>query len=411
MLVPAFVPAVLAFADGSVFFGGSAGFAGRGALAAGEVVFNTAITGYQEVLTDPSYARQIVVFTHPHIGNTGVNSADDESPRVFAAGCVAREIGGEASSWRAESELREFLRGRRVPAVCGVDTRAITRKLREEGALSGCVAAGGKAETLAQRALAAAREFAGLRGALLADSAGGKKRAHKLGEWDWNANGYAPVTVPASSADDNFNGGGNGGKKSKSKNKEKLLRVVVLDCGAKKAILHSLTARGCDVVVLPYESGMQKVIAEKPDGVLISNGPGDPQPCLRAQKLAEDLMARGIPLFGLCLGHQIVSAALGAKIVKMKFGHHGANHPVRAEGGGVLITSQNHGFAVDAASLPSRARITHTSLFDGTLQGIACRRPPLMTFQGHPEASPGPRDAAVLFDDFARMMQTHRGQK
>ena len=389
MTETAVVPAVLAFADGEVFFGTGAGFGGgkRMVLAAGEVVFNTAITGYQEILTDPSYDRQIVVFTHPHIGNTGITAIDDESPRIFAAAMAARDISDHPGSWRAELPLRAFLRQRRIPAISGLDTRAITRKIRDGGALAGCVAVGGESH-LAQKATAAARKFAGLDGALLADSASGdKRRVHLQGEWDWQTNDYAKNTNTAAAAS---------------------LRVVVLDCGTKKAILHSLAARGCRVIVLPYPSGIAKVMAEKPDGVLISNGPGDPHPCDRARTLAEALLARQVPLFGLCLGHQIVAAALGAKTAKMKFGHHGANHPVRDETGKVLITSQNHGFAVDAQTLPPSTRITHTSLFDGSLQGFASRRPPVMTFQGHPEASPGPRDGGILFDNFVKMMMRRR---
>ncbi|MGI9337828.1 MAG: glutamine-hydrolyzing carbamoyl-phosphate synthase small subunit [Gammaproteobacteria bacterium] len=395
MTETAVVPAVLAFADGEVFFGVSAGFGGgrRAVLAAGEVVFNTAITGYQEILTDPSYDRQIIVFTHPHIGNTGITAIDDESPRIFAAAMAARAVGDHPSSWRAELPLRAFLHQRRVPAISGLDTRAITRKLRDRGAIAGCVAAGSESG-LAKKAIAAAQKFAGLDGALLADAAGGnKRRMHLHGEWDRQTNDYVKSTSAGKAASASVNSP---------------LRVVVLDCGVKKAILHSLAARGCRVVVLPYRSGIAKVIAEKPHGVLFSNGPGDPQPCAHARKLAEELLIREVPLFGLCLGHQIIATAMGAKTTKMKFGHHGANHPVRDEKGKVLITSQNHGFAVDAETLPPGARITHTSLFDGTLQGFAARRPPVMTFQGHPEASPGPRDSGVLFDAFVKMMTKAR---
>lgn len=401
----AVVPAVLAFADGEVFFGEGAGFGGggRSVLAAGEVVFNTSITGYQEILTDPSYDRQIIVFTHPHIGNTGITSVDDESPRVFAAAMAARSVGDHDSNWRAELSLRAFLRRRRVPAISGLDTRAITRKLRDKGAVAGCVAVGGESG-LPKKAIAAAQKFAGLDGAMLADAAGGdKRRVHTGGEWDWQTNDYTKDTSAANH------------KTARAKTSSasaasplSLLRVVVLDCGVKKAILHSLAARGCRAIVLPYRSGIARVMAEKPDGVLLSNGPGDPQPCAHGQKLAGELMAREVPLFGLCLGHQIIAASTGARITKMKFGHHGANHPVRDEKGGVLITSQNHGFAVDGTTLPPGARITHTSLFDGTLQGFAIRRPPVMTFQGHPEASPGPHDGGVLFDNFVKMMKKAR---
>lgn len=393
------VPAVLAFADGEVFAGEGAGFdgGGRAVLASGEVVFNTAITGYQEILTDPSYHRQIIVFTHPHIGNTGITAIDDESSRIFAAAMAARSVGDHHSNWRAELSLKDFLHRRRVPAISGLDTRAITRKLRDNGAIAGCVAVGNDAG-LTKKAVAAAQKFAGLDGALLADAAGdNKRRIHESGEWDWQTNDYVNNAV-------NVKSGNKSKAASSAAARARNLRVVVLDCGAKKAILHSLAARGCRVIVLPYQSTIAKVMAEKPDGVLLSNGPGDPQPCDHARKLAEELTKRQVPLFGLCLGHQIIAAAMGAKTTKMKFGHHGANHPVRDDKGRVLITSQNHGFAVDAATLPPGARITHTSLFDGTLQGFALRRPPVMTFQGHPEASPGPHDGGVLFDAFVRMM-------
>ena len=365
--------AVLAFADGAVFRGVSAGGDG---LAAGEVVFNTAMTGYQEILTDPSYCRQIVVFTHPHIGNTGVTPTDDESPRVFAAAMVARSVSVAPSNWRSRRSLPDFLRERNIPALSEVDARAVAVKLRDGGAQAGCV---GENET---DALAAARAFAGLQGAMLAaESAWNPPDPWRDGEWKMAEDAYAagPADGP---------------------------RVVVLDCGVKRAILRELAARGCRARAVSYGAEAGEVLKMKPDGVVFSNGPGDPEPCARAAELARELLARQVPLMGICLGHQILALALGARTVKMKFGHHGANHPVRdARSGRVLITSQNHGFAVDAGSLPGNVRATHMSLFDGSLQGFVCDAPPVVAFQGHPEASPGPHDATGLFDDFAGMIR------
>ena len=364
--------AVLALADGSVFRGVGVGASG---CAVGEVVFNTAMTGYQEILTDPSYARQIVIFTHPHIGNTGATPLDDESPRAFAAGMVARAVAAIPANWRARQTLPEFLREKNLPAVSGVDTRAVTRRLRDRGAQAGCV---GENEN---DALAAARAFAGLQGAMLA------AESAWLETESWNSAGWNPQS-------DGYEVGPESGPV-----------VALMDCGVKRAIPRELAARGCRVFAVPYGADAAAVLARKPAGVVFSNGPGDPEPCAKAADLAKDLMARKIPLLGICLGCQILALALGGRTVKMKFGHHGANHPVRDQRDGrVLITSQNHGFAVDAASLPSRARVTHISLFDGSLQGFVCDDPPALAFQGHPEASPGPRDAAGLFDDFARMI-------
>lgn len=386
--------ALLALSDESVFYGYSKGYGGaadgtESVHSTGEVVFNTAMSGYQEVITDPSYHSQIVNFTMPHIGNTGANAQDEEAQEIFAAGVVARAISPHCTHWRAAETLPHYLARRGVLAIDGVDTRAITRRLRESGALGGCLmvpALGTEAQAAAQEACAHARAFAGLSGAMLAADASAAQAADwREGEWQAQGNAFAAADAAAPR------------------------RVTVLDCGVKKNILRALTQRGCSVHVLPYAAAYRSVQESAPHGVLISNGPGDPAPCENARALAQQLLADGVPLFGLCLGHQVVAAALGAKTEKMKFGHHGANHPVRAEADGrVLITSQNHGFAVRTDTLPPHVRVTHRSLFDGSLQGIVSDAPPLMTFQGHPEASPGPKDAGVLFDQFVAMMDAHR---
>ena len=371
---PAAVPAVLALSDGSVFHGVASGAEG---FAVGEAVFNTAMTGYQEILTDPSYARQIVVFTHPHIGNTGATPCDDESPRAFVAGMAARSITRIPSSWRAKRSLPDFLREKKLPAISGIDARAVTRRLRDKGAQAGCIGANEK------DALAAARAFAGLQGAMLAEESAW------LEADSWNSAGW-------NLRDDDYETGPESGP-----------RIMVMDCGVKRAIPREFARRGCRVCAVPYGADLEKMLAWKPDGVVFSNGPGDPEPCARAAELARALMSREIPLMGICLGCQILALALGARTMKMKFGHHGANHPVRdSRDGRVLITSQNHGFAVDADSLPPAARATHLSLFDGSLQGFVCDKPRIAAFQGHPEASPGPRDASGLFDDFLKMIRS-----
>ena len=383
--------ALLALSDESVFYGYSKGAQGGGAVyRTGEVVFNTAMSGYQEIITDPSYHSQIINFTHPHIGNTGANAQDEEAGEIFSAGVVARAISDHCRHWRAAETLPAYLARRGVLAIDGVDTRAITRKLRDGGALGGCLmvpAAGADIAQAAREACALAREFAGLSGAMLAEDASEKEAADwREGEWQPQGNDFPAAKSTAAAR-----------------------RVTVLDCGVKKNILRALTQRGCAVRLLPYAADYAAVQKTKPDGVLISNGPGDPAPCESARAVAAQLLADGVPLFGLCLGHQVVAAALGAETEKMKFGHHGANHPVQAVAGGqVLITSQNHGFAVRTETLPPNVRVTHRSLFDGSLQGIASDAPPVITFQGHPEASPGPRDAAALFDDFVAMMDAHR---
>ena len=371
--------AILAFSDGVVFSGIGVGHAG---LAVGEAVFNTAMCGYQEIISDPSYRRQIVVFTHPHIGNTGAVAADDESAHAVA-GVVARKITAAPCNWRAQQSLPDYLAARQIPAIGGIDTRAVTAKLRDGGAAAVCIARGDNAQTRTD-AVAAAAAFGGLAGTMLAAEAG-QSRAPLWDEglWRMPQNDY-PTCDGAR-------------------------QVVVLDCGVKSAILRQLAARHCRVTVMPYDSDISQVRAQQPDGVLFSNGPGDPEPCAAAVELAKQLMAQQTPLLGICLGHQILATALGAKTIKMKFGHHGANHPVRDEQSGrVFITSQNHGFAVQTDSLPPGAQASHVSLFDGSLQGIVSEQPPLITFQGHPEASPGPHDAARVFDRFVDLIEERK---
>ena len=373
--MPAAPPALLVLADGTVFHGTSVGAAG---LAAGEVVFNTAITGYQEILSDPSYCRQIVTLTHPHIGNTGTNGEDMESPKVFAAGLVVRDVPKRASSWRAERDLPDFLVGNGVPAIAGIDTRRLTRTLREKGAQSGALLAGSDD---VERALAAARAFPGLTGMDLAKVVTTGK------PYDWDGGKWQTGGGFAKGAPQRF-------------------RVVAYDYGVKRNILRMLVERGCRVTVLPAQTTAADALALKPDGVLLSNGPGDPEPCDYAIRAIREIMDAGVPTFGICLGHQLMGLASGAKTVKMKFGHHGANHPVKdLDSGKVVITSQNHGFAVDPATLPANLKATHVSLFDGSLQGLARTDRPAFCFQGHPEASPGPHDIGYLFDRFASLME------
>jgi len=373
--LPALASAVLVLADGAVFRGRGVGAPG---LTAGEVVFNTAITGYQEILTDPSYAGQIVTLTYPHIGNTGVNPEDEESHKVFAAGLVVRDVPALMSSWRARQTLPDYLVERGVVAIADIDTRRLTRILREKGAQSGCVMSGAVNEA---QALAAARAFPGLAGMDLAkDVTVRTPYEWREGRWELGK-GYRIVENPA-------------------------LHVVAYDYGIKRNILRLLAERSARITVVPAQTPAREVLRLKPDGVFLSNGPGDPEPCDYAvEAIGEILDATRIPVFGICLGHQLMGLASGAKTVKMKFGHHGANHPVKdLDTGQVVITSQNHGFAVDAASLPQTLRPTHVSLFDGSLQGLARTDRPAFCFQGHPEASPGPRDIGYLFDRFAKMM-------
>ena len=373
-------PAVLALADGTVFHGRSIGVAGSGI---GEVVFNTAITGYQEILTDPSYAQQIVTLTYPHIGNTGINPQDFESRRAFVSGLVVRDASAAVSSWRASGTLSEFLCAQGVVAIADIDTRKLTRVLREHGAQSGCIAAG--PDTSDAAAIAAARGFPGLSGADLArEVTTAEAYAWREGSWELASNTYRQPTAPH-------------------------YKVVAYDFGIKHTILRLLAESGCAVEVVPATTPASEVLARRPDGVFLSNGPGDPEPCTYAIDAIRELIATQLPVFGICLGHQLLALACGARTVKMKFGHHGANHPVKdLDSGRVLITSQNHGFAVDEASLPVTLKPTHRSLFDGSLQGIAHRELPAFSFQGHPEASPGPRDVQPLFDHFITLIERAR---
>jgi carbamoyl-phosphate synthase small subunit len=376
--VSALEPAVLVLADGTVFRGRSVGARG---LSAGEVVFNTAMTGYQEILTDPSYCRQIVTLTYPHIGNTGINAEDAESTRVFAAGLVVRDVPVSPSSWRATQDLPGYLAAQSVVAIADLDTRRLTRILREQGAQSGCLMAG---EIDLDRALAAARGFPGLAGMDLAKEVSvAAPYEWREGPWALGA-GYAPVEALR-------------------------FHVVAYDFGIKRNILRLLAASGARVTVVPAQTPAREVLGLKPDGVFLSNGPGDPEPCGYAiEAIGEILDGTRVPVFGICLGHQLMGLASGARTLKMKFGHHGANHPVKdLDSGQVVITSQNHGFAVDPASLPATLRATHVSLFDGSLQGLARTDRPAFCFQGHPEASPGPHDIRYLFQRFAELMAAH----
>jgi len=369
-----FKPAILALADGTVFRGDSIGADG---FAAGEVVFNTAMTGYQEILTDPSYCRQIVTLTYPHIGNTGVNPEDVEAGRVYAAGLVIRDLAPLASNWRLRETLPQYLVRENVVAIAGIDTRKLTRILREKGAQSGCLMAGTVDES---QALAQARAFPGLAGMDLAKVVS-CEAPYSWTETEWSLkDGYGKLSEPR-------------------------YRVVAFDYGVKRNILRKLAARGCDLTILPAQASAQEALALKPDGVFLSNGPGDPEPCDYAVGAIRELLERRVPIFGICLGHQLLGLACGARTVKMKFGHHGANHPVQdLDTGRVMITSQNHGFVVDAQTLPENVRVTHVSLFDGSLQGFARTDRPAFCFQGHPEASPGPQDIDYLFDKFVKSM-------
>ena len=367
-------PALLALADGSVFKGVSIGADG---LTTGEVVFNTAMTGYQEILTDPSYREQIVTLTYPHIGNVGTNPDDAESEKVQLSGLVLREVPRKASNFRSTQDFGAYLLQNKVVAIAGIDTRRLTRILRDKGAQNGCIMAGQVSE---DAALKAAMAFPGLKGMDLAKVVTVSK-PYEWTEASWIGPDEKRLTVLPR------------------------FHVVAYDFGVKRNILRMLVDRGCKVTVVPAKTSAADVLKFKPDGVLLSNGPGDPEPCDYAIAAAREFINRKIPLFGICLGHQILGLASGAKTIKMKFGHHGANHPVQdVETGHVLITSQNHGFAVDEATLPTNVRITHKSLFDGSLQGIRLSDAPAFSFQGHPEASPGPHDVDYLFDQFVRLM-------
>jgi carbamoyl-phosphate synthase small subunit len=373
--VPTTRPAILVLADGSVFRGISIGAEG---VSVGEVVFNTAMTGYQEILTDPSYCKQIVTLTYPHIGNTGVNLEDAEAEKVYAAGLVIRDLPLVASNFRSQQDLSTYLNKNNVVAIADIDTRRLTRILREKGAQNGCLMAGNIDEA---EALKQAKAFAGLNGMDLAKVVSTPKAYEWLeGEWALGK-GYA--------------------KQNSAK-----FHVVAFDYGVKRNILRMLTERGCKVTVLPAQATAEDALALKPDGIFLSNGPGDPQPCDYAIRAIKTLVDKNIPTFGICLGHQLLGLASGAKTIKMKFGHHGANHPVQdIDTGKVMITSQNHGFAVDAATLPANLRATHKSLFDGSLQGMTRTDKPAFSFQGHPEASPGPHEVGYLFDRFVQMME------
>ena len=378
-------PALLALEDGSLFPGISLGADG---VSAGEVVFNTAMTGYQEILTDPSYAQQIVTLTYPQIGNTGCNAEDSESDRVWAAGLVIRQGTRRVSNFRAEESLEAFLVRQGVVAIADVDTRRLTRHIREQGALSGVIVAGEGARD-SDAAIAQARAFPGLKGADLA------KVVSRTAQESWTQGIWrlGQGLADHSSA-------------------ERPFKVVAYDFGVKRNILRLLVDRGCDVTVVPAQTPADAVLAMKPDGVFLSNGPGDPEPCTYAIEAIRQFLAVKMPLFGICLGHQLLALASGAQTLKMRLGHHGANHPVKdLQTGRVMITSQNHGFAVDLDSLPPHLEATHLSLFDGTLQGLAHREAPAFGFQGHPEASPGPQDAEGLFDRFTALMTEARRVK
>jgi carbamoyl-phosphate synthase small subunit len=368
--------AILVLEDGTVFEGVSVGAPGQ---SVGEVVFNTAMTGYQEILTDPSYAKQIVTLTYPHIGNTGCTPQDDEAAKAWCSGLVVRDVPRRPSSWRSRGSLQEWLRARGIVAIAGVDTRRLTRLLRERGAQNATIAAGEGIDV--EAALEAARKFPGLKGMDLAKVVS-TAEAYRWsdGQLDLDSGEFARA-VPRH-------------------------RVVAYDFGVKHNILRMLAERGCEVHVVPAQTSAAEVLAMQPDGVFLSNGPGDPEPCDYAIAATREFIARRIPVFGICLGHQLLALAAGAKTVKMANGHHGANHPVQdLDSGRVMITSQNHGFAVDESTLPPNVRVIHRSLFDGTNQGIELTDAPAFSFQGHPEASPGPRDVSPLFDRFVSMLQ------
>lgn len=377
--MPKHTPAMLVLADGTVFKGISIGSTG---VTAGEVVFNTSITGYQEILTDPSYTKQIVTLTYPHIGNVGVNNEDVESGQVYASGLIIRDLPLIQSNFRSQQSLTEYLQANQVVAIADIDTRKLTRVLREKGAQAGAIVAGDEEESLAlEKARGAIAAFPGLAGMDLAKVVSVKDAyEYTEGEWLLGAGFVAPADKP--------------------------FHVVAFDYGVKRNILRMLVSRGCKVTVLPAQSTAEQVLALNPDGVFLSNGPGDPAPCDYAIQAIKTIVDKGVPTFGICLGHQLLALASGAKTLKMKFGHHGANHPVQdLDNKRVYITSQNHGFAVDADTLPATVRATHISLFDGSLQGIARTDKPAFSFQGHPEASPGPTEMSYLFDRFIDLMK------
>ena len=374
--------ALLALADGSLFWGQSIGVSGE---TIGEVVFNTAITGYQEILTDPSYARQIVTLTYPHIGNIGTNAADEESTAVHAAGLVIRDLPLLASSWRNEMSLADYLAKHKVVAIADIDTRRLTRVLREKGAQNGCVVAGENIDE--QAAIAKAKAFVGLKGMDLA------KEVTTTDQYEWTQGTWA-LDINAH---------------TQHEASDLKYHVVAYDFGIKRNILNMLVDRGCRVTVVPAKTSASDVLAMSPDGVFLSNGPGDPEPCDYAIEAIQEILKTDLPVFGICLGHQLLGLACGAKTEKMKFGHHGANHPVQdLESEVVMISSQNHGFAVDEKTLPDNVKATHRSLFDGSLQGIHRTDKPAFGFQGHPEASPGPHDVAPVFDHFIELIEERK---
>jgi carbamoyl-phosphate synthase small subunit len=370
-------PAILALSDGTLFHGYSIGATGH---TMGEVVFNTAMTGYQEILTDPSYCQQIVTLTYPHIGNTGINSEDNESDKCQVAGLIIKDLPLLVSNFRSEQNLSDYLKSQNIVAIAGIDTRKLTRILREKGAQCGAILVGENQ----QHAIQLAQSFAGLAGMDLAKVVSTEK-AYEWRETEWVlGSGYGTQITPR-------------------------YHVVAFDFGVKRNILRMLAQRGCRVTVLPAESTAADVLALNPDGVFLSNGPGDPEPCTYAIEATKEIIERGIPTFGICLGHQIMALASGAKTLKMKFGHHGANHPVQdVATKEVFITSQNHGFAVDESTLPANCKVTHVSLFDGSLQGFERTDKPAFCFQGHPEASPGPHEISPLFDRFIAMMNSEK---
>ncbi|MBC6904258.1 carbamoyl-phosphate synthase small subunit [Saccharophagus sp. K07] len=380
MTTGTFKPAILVLQDGSVFRGKAIGAEG---LSVGEVVFNTAITGYQEILTDPSYAEQIVTLTYPHIGNTGTNAEDEEYSRIWAKGLVIRDLPLLASNFRNQTNLSDYLRKHNIIGIADIDTRRLTRLLRDKGAQNGCLMAGDEIDEA--KALQAARDFAGLKGMDLAKVVS-TREPYAWNEGSWTL-GEGFGQRPAGES----------------------FKVVAYDYGVKSNILRMLVDRGCDLTVVPAQTPAAEVLALNPDGVFLSNGPGDPEPCDYAINAIKEIVDKGVPVFGICLGHQLLALASGAKTIKMKFGHHGANHPVQdLASGTVMITSQNHGFAVEESTLPANLKATHRSLFDGSLQGISRTDRPAFSFQGHPEASPGPHDAAPLFDHFIELMKARR---
>ena len=391
-------PAILVLADGTVFRGISIGASGS---SVGEVVFNTAMTGYQEILTDPSYCKQIVTLTYPHIGNVGVNAEDVESRQVFASGLVIRDLSMTVSNFRSTQSLPDYLKANNVVAIAGIDTRKLTRILRSRGAQNGCIATG----TDEAAALKTARGFAGLVGMDLAKEVSCTK-SYTWTQREWEL-GVGYQNQGARIKDQAKSGAADSSQSSVLGPKS--LHVVAYDFGVKRNILRKLAERGCRITVVPAQTAANEVLAMEPDGVFLSNGPGDPEPCDYAIDATKQFLAAGVPLFGICLGHQIMGLAVSAKTMKMKFGHRGANHPVQdTQTRRVMITSQNHGFAVDAATLPKNARVTHVSLFDGTLQGFELTDKPAFCFQGHPEASPGPHDVDGLFDKFIGMMEKRK---